>query len=349
MRNWHRRSVHRAAAMVWKAARLVLHAVLPVATLWLAGMQGAWAACVRYPGAYEHVVYMNMGQVYVPDGLAVGGLIKSQNFPLNIRGQAERMFNCRGGGYIYGPILQGSPVAGYYNVYSTNVQGVGIRLSRVDGPSISYYPHAYPTPNGIGQLVAGTWFQVELIKTANITGNGSLAGGTYTRYYGDGEPYWSALTTILSGDVNGITIITPSCSVDAGSRNIPVEFGRVSLSNFKGMDSTTGDRRFSIKLQCQANPNLQKWVDLRMDATQDPSNRQGVLRITQRGAGTATGVGIQLLGGDAQPVRFGEGMQVGPMKNGSYDVPYTARYYQTAARMRPGRADGTATFTLQYR
>lgn len=80
-----------------------------------------------------------------------------------------------------------------------------------------------------------------------------------------------------------------------------------------------------------------------------PVEPAGVLRITQGGAGIATGVGIQLLGGDAQPVRFGKGMQVGPMKNGSYDVPYTARYYQTAARIRPGRADGTATFTLEYR
>jgi type 1 fimbria pilin len=346
MRNWHRRSAQRAAAMAWRVLRLVLL----LATLWLAGMQGAWAACVRYPGAYEHIVYMNMGNVYVPDGLAVGGTIKTQSFPIWVSGTGDLMFNCRGGGYVYGTVLQGSPIPGFFNVYSTQVQGIGIRLSRVvDGSFLVYYPHTMPTPNGTGQLAAGTSFQVELIKTADSTGSGSLAGGTYTRYYGDGEPYWSALTTILSGDVSGITIITPSCSVDAGSRNIPVEFGRVSLSNFKGMDSTTGDRRFSIKLRCQANPNLQKWVDLRLDATQDPSNRQGVLRITQGGAGIATGVGIQLLGGDAQPVRFGKGMQVGPMKNGSYDVPYTARYYQTAARIRPGRADGTATFTLEYR
>jgi len=155
------------------------------------------------------------------------------------------------------------------------------------------------------------------------------------------------LTTVLSG--NGITIAAPSCSVDLGSRNVSVQFGRVPQSNFKGRGSTTGDRNFNIKLSCQAGQNTQNTVYLRMDATQDPSNEQGVLKITQGGSGTATGVGIQVVDNQGVPVKFGEDTLVGPSKNGDYVLPYTARYYQTGNKVTPGRADGTATFILDYK
>ena len=42
-------------------------------------------------------------------------------------------------------------------------------------------------------------------------------------------------------------------------------------------------------------------------------------------------------------------MDVGPSKDGSYVLPYTARYYQTGNTVTPGQANGTATFTLDYR
>lgn len=330
--------------------RRLLRIVLPAAVLLLAGMQGAWAACVRYPGFTERIINMDMGRVYIPEGLGVGAVIKSQTFPITVNGATENMFDCRnGGGTTNGVMLQGALVPGYTNVYSTDVTGVGIRLSRVISNTITvYYPHQITiAPNTTGVLVAGSQFQVELIKTAAATGNGPLASGTYTRYYGNGDATQSAITTVLSG--MGITIITPSCSVDAGSRNIPVEFGKVPLSSFKGAGTTAGDRNFNIKLNCKAGLNSQNTVYLRLDATPDPSNQQGVLRITQGATGIATGVGIQLLGGDTKPVKLGEDALVGPSKDGDYVLPYTARYYQTAAKVTPGRADGTATFTIEYK
>jgi len=75
----------------------------------------------------------------------------------------------------------------------------------------------------------------------------------------------------------------------------------------------------------------------------------GVLKITQGGSGTATGVGIQVVDNQGVPVKFGEDTLVGPSKNGDYVLPYTARYYQTGNKVTPGRADGTATFTLDYK
>jgi len=316
--------------------------------LLVCGVQGAWASCLRYPGFSERFVNMDMGLVYLQEGLAVGAVIKSKQFPIQVDGAREYMFDCRqDGGTTNGVMLQGTLVPGYTNVYSTAVAGVGIRLSRVISSSLTvYYPHQIiVNPHTYGVLAAGSQFQVELIKTAAVTGNGPLAAGTYTRYYGNGDGL-SAITTTLSG--NGITIITPSCSVDLGSRNIPVQFGRVPQNNFKGRGTTTGDRSFSIRLNCKAGQNAQNTVHLRMDATPDPSNDQGVLKITQ-GTGAASGVGIQVMDGQSAPVRFGENALVGPSKDGAYVLPYTARYFQTGASVTPGRADGTATFTLDYK
>ncbi|EJL78258.1 fimbrial protein [Variovorax sp. Varisp85] len=314
----------------------------------LLGAQGAWAACTRYPGATEKFITMDMGKVIISNDLPVGAVIARKVFPIPTRGTSEYMFDCtRGGGTLIGEMLLGAPMPSDPTTYSTAVPGIGIRLSRVIDATLTVnYPHRLPRGPFYIYFPLGTQFQVELIKTAAATGNGALASGTYTRYYGDGDGV-SMLTTVLSG--NGITIAAPSCSVDLGSRNVSVQFGRVPQSNFKGRGSTTGDRNFNIKLSCQAGQNTQNTVYLRMDATQDPSNEQGVLKITQGGSGTATGVGIQVVDNQGVPVKFGEDTLVGPSKNGDYVLPYTARYYQTGNKVTPGRADGTATFTLDYK
>jgi type 1 fimbria pilin len=326
-----------------------LRCCVPVLAL-LAGAQGAWAACVRYPTWEERFVNMDMGRVVIPNDLPVNGVIASKTFPILYKGPTDWMFDCTsGGGVVSGVMLQGEPVPGYNHIYTTKVAGVGIRLSRtieLDAPP-TYYPHDIYPGSARSRMSPTSKFQVELIKIAAVTGNGPLAAGTYTRYFGNGAPGLSAITTTLSG--NGITIITPSCSVDLGSRNISVQFGRVPQSNFKGRGTTTGDRSFSIKLNCKAGRNAQNTVYLRMDATPDPSNEQGVLKITQGGVSTATGVGIQMVDNQSVPVKFGENALVGPSKDGDYVLPYTARYFQTGASVTPGRADGTATFTLDYK
>ncbi|QSI33739.1 fimbrial protein [Variovorax sp. RKNM96] len=316
------------------------------ALVMLLGAQGAWAACTVTPGYVEKTVNMAMGRVLIPNDAAVGTMFKSQLFPLP-SSVINKPWTCVGGGNVKGVMLQGTAVPGYDHVFTTAVPGVGIRLSRYfSDTEVSYYPHDRSTTSDFGDFNAASRFQVELFKIATVTGNGPLAQGTYTQYYSVADSK-SVLTTNLLGE--GITIITPSCSVDLGSRNILVEFGKVPQSNFKGRGTTTGDRKFNIKLNCKAGQNAQNTVYLRMDATQDPSNEQGVLKITQAGSTTATGVGIQVVNDKTVPVKFGEEALVGPSMDGSYVLPYTARYFQTGDKVTPGRANGTATFTLDYK
>lgn len=359
-------SNHRFATMKNLSRGRVRLALLALCLL--GGAQGAMAVCKRYTGTpagtppffAERSIDMAMGTVVISPNTAVGELIKSQ--PFSISGGTEHMFDCMTGnangvgGMVHGVMLQGTLVPGYTDRYTTAVPGVGIRLTRLiagpdtgSGPTSTKatYPHDISVPYGYGELYAGSSFLVELFKTAPVTGNGPLAAGTYTRYYGDGDPGNSAITTYLSG--NGITIITPSCTVDTGSRSFSVQLGNVALSRFGGMGTTAGDKPFKIQLNCQPGQNAQNLVYLQMDATQDPTtSAPGVLKITG-GTDIASGVGIQVLDKDAAPVPFGDDVLVGPSKDGAYVLPYTARYYQTGSTVTPGRADGTATFTLNYK
>jgi type 1 fimbria pilin len=321
---------------------------LGVAVTAFALSSGALAECYVVPGYIEKTVNMSMGRVYIPNDLPVGGLIRREIFPLTLTGN-DRPWTCPGGGTVRGVMLQGTAVPGYNSVFTTDVPGVGIRLSRFFGgtQASTYYPHTI-TSSDFGWFQPGSAFQVELFKIAARTGSGPFAQGTYTRYFSQGSDQRSVLTTFLLGE--GITIITPTCSVDAGSRNILVDFGKVAKGDFRGKGSTAAERKFSIKLNCQSGPGVQNMVLLRMDAVQDPSNEPGVLRITPSGTVlTAQGVGIQIVDDKQMPVKFGDDAEVGPSKDGSYIVPFTARYYQTGDKIGAGRADGTATFTIMYR
>ncbi|MCY1223407.1 Fimbria adhesin protein [compost metagenome] len=307
----------------------------------------ARAACLMTEGYVEKVVNMNIGRVVIPNDATVGTVFKQALFPLPLSGTTNKPWTCKKGGVVKGVMLQGAPVPGSEGVYTTAVPGVGIRLSRYfNNNSSDYYPHERSTNGDFSEFNAASRFQVELLKIATVTGNGPLAQGTYTQYYSVADTR-SVLTTNLLGE--GITIITPSCAVDLGSRNILVQFGKVPKGEFKGRGSTTAERKFSIKLNCKAGQNAQNTVYLRMDATQDPSNEQGVLQPTRGVPNLATGVGIQVIDEKSVPVKFGEETLVGTSKNGDYVLNYTARYFQTGNQVTPGRADGTATFSIEYK
>jgi len=305
------------------------------------------AECYVTQGYVEKIVNMNIGRVVIPNDATVGTVFKQQLFPLPLSGTTNKPWTCKKGGVVKGVMLQGTPVPGYDHVFTTSVPGVGIRLSRYfDQSSVNFYPHERSTNDDFGDFNAASRFQVELFKTAPVTGNGPLAQGTYTQYYSVADTQ-SVLTTNLLGE--GITIITPSCSVDLGSRNILVQFGKVPKDGFKGRGSTTAERKFSIKLNCKAGQNAQNTVYLRMDAPQDPSNEPGVLRPMRGTPNLATGVGIQVIDEKSVPVKFGEETLVGTSRNGDYVLNYTARYFQTGNQVTPGRADGTATFSIEYK
>jgi len=247
-------------------------------------------------------------------------------------------------------ILWGSPVAGMSGVYSTNIPGIGYRVS-LAGTYNPWFPGTYTrnftVSSGNAYWAASQRWAVQftLVKTAARVGNGPLDPVPFARAdsgAGPSQPYM----VLQIGDIR---ILAPSCQVAVGSRDQAVNLGQEFRNRFRGVGSTTASKDFQVVVNCQASPNgIENMVSLTMDAAPDASSTPGVLGI-DTGTGTASGVGIQVLDGGGQPVAFGQPKQLGQSKDGDYVVPFKARYYQVAGAVGGGRANGRATVTLSYK
>ena len=317
----------------------------------------ALARCVLRSDTFvPQDVQMDMGQVVILPSTPIGGVIKELVVAIN---QRDNIATCTGGGSAMGRYVnaaQQTPVPGFANVFATDVAGVGIRVYRDSGQIQAYYPHTLALGSSSGVNLAGGMFRVELIKTAAQTGSGVIApNGRFTTYYFDGEGERSpVLTSTFKG--SGTTVVSATCQVQAGSRNIVVDFGSVPRTTFTGVGSRAVDRDFDIQLTCQGS-NLalyQSAVGIRLDATQDGSNRPGVLALSA-GANRATRIGIEVVQRDGtaeRELRFGEAVNLGRTVVGTstLTLPLRARYIQTVAgAVGAGTANGTATFTIEYR
>ncbi|ALQ93843.1 fimbrial protein [Xylella fastidiosa] len=317
------------------------------------------ATCTVNTGVVAQDIQINAGRILIQPSLAIGDRIALLTHNINHVGKYG---TCVGNGILHGTFTRSmTPVSGMSKVYATDVAGVGIRLYREAGKVSNFYPYSLNVNTPVGEMTIldlnTGYFQVELIKTAATTGSGPIASaGPFTTYYADGSGIGRPiLTSSLSGI--GITIVTSTCQVDAGSKNIAVNIGSVSSNTFKGLGSKGPERDFTINLICQGG-NVgevdQAQISVRIDGTQDSSGQSGVLAITSA-SDAATNVGIELvdlLTGSERQVVFGQAITLGRTAtnaSNTFSLPMRARYIQTqAGKVSAGTANGTATFTIEY-
>jgi len=306
------------------------------------------AECVLGEGIDKNVILLNFGPVVVPPNTPVSRTtpIAERRFPIGhkgimiidcTKGQAEGSWN--------GSVHMGTQLDSG-QIFRTNIPGIGLRIGFRMWDSIGtyYFPTTHHVAKGSWMTSTSTHWVVhaQLFKIAATTGNGSLAEGLYATMYSSHAPQ-KALKVSVSG--RSISIITPSC---IAAPTPPVQLGKVWKNLFSAVGSTAAERRFDIKLNCREAKPEPNAVYLRMDAKPDASGMPGVLALSPD-ANAATGVGIQILDKDRQPVTYGQSALVGASKDGVYTVPFHARYYQTASQVTAGVANGTATFTLEYK
>lgn len=327
---------------------------LSVSMLCLLSITGH-AACFVSSGFSAQDVRMELGRVLIQPDLPVGAIIQTLQVPITAKNNAG---SCNFGGFSRGELVRNpAAVPGFSNVYQTDVPGVGIRLYREASDISTYYPHQINFSGNRQLNLIGGYFKVELVKTAAVTGSGPVGPpGLFSTYYLDGSGInRPVLTSTLTGQ--GITIVTSSCQVEAGSKNIAVNFGSVSNRDFSGVGSRVNPRDFEIRMRCQGGNVVgldQGLIKVRFDGTQDSSNMPGVLAI-DGGPASASGIGIQLnqtLGGTEQTVSLGEGVALGrtPINDlAEFILPMRAYYIQTEpGTVGAGTGNGRATFTIEY-
>ncbi|NAR85766.1 fimbrial protein [Acinetobacter haemolyticus] len=334
--------------------KLLLNSVLLTAGLGLYGE--ANAACSTSRDFRTIDVSMQVGRVVVRPSDPVGKVLVKSLF--EIRPNNGTSYTCSLSDMMVARLLQNyaiSPLGN--NIYSTNIPGIGIRLYReaFNATTFSgYYPYTVPVPGTNIRLAEG-YFVVEIVKTAENTGSGTLVPGQYSTYYAGDRSDRPFLTTTVYG--NAITIASSSCEW-RGNINKAVTLPTVTKSGFTGVGSTQGEQSFDLNILCNGGENPTGYeeknlISLSFDYQTEGTNTQ-VLRNLEPNATKANGVGVQLLwnyNNQNRVIGLGDKLELGTVKSNQtieYNVPLTARYYQTNANVTAGKVRAMATVTIEY-
>lgn len=243
--------------------------------------------------------------------------------------------------------IAGQPSGGDDTLFPTNVPGLSYRLLQ---PDASNPLHAYPNQaiaQGFIQLNAATALQ--LVVTGSVTPGSSMSGGQLAQWnvnlcnFHNGACRGNQVTPspVVVFNTSGITFLAPACTVAVDPTVVTLP--TVYASAFPGTGTTTGQTPFNVQLTCSGKANLA----ITLAASNPQAGATGVIAPTS-GSGYAQNIGVQLLDGSGNPVSFDTAISAGQTTNGAFNVPFYARYYQTAPGATAGRVTATATYTLTY-
>ncbi|MFL9857496.1 fimbrial protein [Paraburkholderia madseniana] len=265
---------------------------------------------------------------------------------------------CTGSGTITWELYRGQPVKSD-RIGQTSVAGIGYKASLTGGGfgdsitmdtqlSSANVPGGSATPTFTSQL----YVKFDLVKTGPITpgklslntSGGGVAGIAAMLYIG------TAGQSLFNMAVTGNTsTVTAACTVTNPSPH--VSLGTVSTKGLTGIGSATPATAFSLGLNC---PVAGLKVSITLTDNANPTNTSNQLSLSS--GSTASGVALQVLNAGT-PVSFGPDSSaagntnqwsVGTSSEGRLNIPLTVRYVQTASSVKPGTANGVATFTMSY-
>ncbi|MGL5387633.1 MAG: fimbrial protein [Serratia sp. (in: enterobacteria)] len=224
------------------------------------------------------------------------------------------------------------------NLYPTSIPGVSYR-GKLDanwpGYPNSWWPSSRTwTGRWPGSYAAST-VTIEFVKTGPIPGSaGTFGPGVIGNISVDGslDIILYLATTLI------IQPTTPACTVTQS--NIPVNLEDTTTANLNIINSTTGDKGFTIPLQCDSLVNL----SLSFSGTMASSNNT-VFKNTN--SSTADNVGFQLLDQNGNVITPSTYINVGNV-NGTFNYPMTARYYALTADVPAGPVNAIAYATIVY-
>ncbi|MBS3046391.1 fimbrial protein [Enterobacter mori] len=213
--------------------------------------------------------------------------------------------------------------------------------------------------NGFIGLPSSQWQQlnlsvvIEVVKTGAAPITPITVPTTLNLFTIDSRVIGTPASYFIQG-ANSTSFVNDTCLVNGGA-SFSVPMGSVTTSSSTGFGSGVGsvsaDKSFAIDLTCDTA--LSGAFNIMMTLNGSAVTGQatnGVLALSND-TGAASGAGIQVLHGASQlPVTFGTAWKIGsfPLSGTAINVPFIARYYQTASTITPGVANGTMTYTIDY-
>ncbi|MBE1159559.1 fimbrial protein [Dyella acidiphila] len=232
-----------------------------------------------------------------------------------------------------------APNAG--NLFPIGNTGLAYRIKFSWSDYLVSYASAMPLAVGGAGIKEENRFILEIVPIGPVFA-GSIPAGRLGAYVnGDNQ-----LTILDIRLVAGSNVTAQTCTVG----DMPVNLGAISPTAFKGIGTTASERRFNFTISnCPAGLTKVSYLLHPTSGTVDAA--QGIAKLSSTGKGAATGIGVQLKLADAGAVTLDQPMQMtqyNAATGGSYQIPMTAAYYQTAAVVTPGEANAAVVFTMFY-
>lgn len=320
------------------------------------GATQAQARCSLSYGFTTVNINMAIGKVVAKPNDPVGKVLYTRrvNIPANPNSQMICNPGLRGG-TVQAVILNNQGLAMQPSIYKTNVPGIGIRLYRelIGGDGFSgYYPYSSRLNRNTKYALGEGYFVIEIVKTGEATGTGSLAQGLYSSYYLEGYSNRPILTSTVTGDT--ITITSSSCEIKSNANKV-VQLPTMKNTDFKGVGSTQGEQAFDINILCNGGKNIQTPDKISVSFDYEAANNNNsVLKNIAPTNTQAKGVGTQLVSKYNKAdkvIAKGEPLSLGTLNASqtiSYTLPMVARYYQTDRVVTAGEVRSIATVTIDY-
>lgn len=344
--------------------------------------------CTPSATALNQVISLNGGSIFIGPDIPVGTIIFRGESNAIASGPGNVSITCDGAFTLpLNVALDSTPMplvsSGLYSgyVYETGLAGVGVIITSSGALSTGLIPHTEYTFNNtaagnasMGQIA----YKIFLIKTGTISpGQVNAANFPTASYSIPATSGYSGLPLKLSSArFSGVlNIVTSTCNVqdvdvDLGSHEISKDFNGVNstttwvdssiiLTNcplfqgFYGSSNRTQSITGSGILPAGIANNNTLSVSITPSSTIINATN-GIMSVLSGSSNSALGVGIQLGWGDSTgsptPINFGVARSITLPTDGrsTITIPLSARYIQTDSVITPGRADGKATFIINY-
>lgn len=254
----------------------------------------------------------------------------------------------------------GTLVAGYNDVYQTNINGLGVRFT-LNAPNctnannlviigIGTTEFDCPFNTGTSYVPSPMTYTTTFVVTGLLPTSAILTAisGIKLSFTQSDIPGGTWQATPLTGIATG-SMTAATCSVNQTA--IGVKLAPVTIADLSGQTGkTAAPKPFSLSVTCPAG--IKTFVTL--TDTSNIANRSTTLGLTADSS--AQGVGIQILNGSDIPVAFGPDSAapgnanqflLGTAAGGSAEYPFKAQYI-SIGHVRAGSVQAIATFTLSY-
>ncbi|WP_440590197.1 fimbrial protein [Providencia huaxiensis] len=235
-------------------------------------------------------------------------------------------------GIYLAPVSNGMAVSG--------INGIGVKARINSFGSNTFFPVN-------GPYTATTWtfsnpaWDIRIEKTGRVTSGGIISTRQLARFYQQNRKTGTNFYISTVSFSTNYRINVLSCSL---KNSVPtINLGDWYDTQFPSVGSTSTNINIPITLSCMAGTNIKAMVT----SSKYEDTATGKLGLT--GTNTATGVAIQLLDKNNNPIKLNT---LNSLQNnvpaGDYMFNWKARYIKTADNITPGTANASATVNIRY-